>query len=543
MRDCGKFYKCSNGRGYLFDCPAGEHWSVKLDRCDYPELAGCRIDGRHQYKLKKITAIKASDMGNSETENSSNVVDEFEIDPRCEGGDPFKPLHFSHPNDCTKFYKCYMGKAYVIRCPKGQHFAQRLNRCEHPTLARCSVVKAAAASLVVPYMDIPEEKLQKMHTILDDIDYTINDERCKMNGDDDRFHPLHFAHPSECQMFYKCFNKLAYKVSCPEGLHYNAKKEACDYPAIANCKASVDIQRAQHNVEMPSIPDCSHGRNVNFGVQSSLKYYFQCRNGEAYLMECANDEFFNINIMQCDHLQQENNDNLKNNINRVPQPPQDRPTFTPYKPNTYQNYYQPMWNNYPNWGGVNPSYPAWGVNQQYPTYPQFDAPKLPAKNDIIKAPAKPPVKQPESFPELPHLVVPQAPNAPTQQQQPQQNMPDFPSWLPQPNANIGFPQMPTRVSPPRDSSSSSSHADSDTHGFDFTRGKVSSRCPLSDDPMHPVHLSHETDCGKFYKCFQQKAFLLNCPPEQEFSSTLQRCDFHLLANCDPIDLIKQKIQN
>ena len=146
LTDCGKFYKCSNGRGYLFDCPKGQDWSVKFDRCDYPEIAGCTIDGTHQFKLQKqVKPKKASgnDEEDEENDEDDDAFGEFEIDPRCEGSDPFTPYHYSHPDDCSKYYKCYLGKAYVIKCPKGQNWSQRLNRCDHPALARCFMVKPA----------------------------------------------------------------------------------------------------------------------------------------------------------------------------------------------------------------------------------------------------------------------------------------------------------------------------------------------------------------------------------------------------------------
>jgi hypothetical protein len=146
LTDCGKFYKCSNGRGYLFDCPKGQDWSVKFDRCDYPEIAGCTIDGTHQFKLQKqIKPKKASgnDEEDEEDDENDDEFGEFEIDPRCEGSDPFTPYHYNHPDDCSKYYKCYLGKAYVIKCPKGQNWSQRLNRCDHPALARCFIVKPA----------------------------------------------------------------------------------------------------------------------------------------------------------------------------------------------------------------------------------------------------------------------------------------------------------------------------------------------------------------------------------------------------------------
>lgn len=50
--DCGKFYKCFNGLGFLMKCPNSEHWSVALDRCDYPPLAKCVLDGEYKTKHK-----------------------------------------------------------------------------------------------------------------------------------------------------------------------------------------------------------------------------------------------------------------------------------------------------------------------------------------------------------------------------------------------------------------------------------------------------------------------------------------------------------
>lgn len=386
LDDCGKFYKCSNGRGYLFDCPSDEHWSVKLDRCDYPPLAGCKVDGHHQYKLKKVLPRQAN--GNEESIDADNESsnNDFEIDPRCEGGDPFKPLHYQHPSDCTKFYKCYMGKAYVIKCPRGQHWSQKLNRCEHPSLARCHIVKPAAASLIVPFMDIPEEKLQKIPTIIDDSDYMIEDPRCEVD-EADRFHPIHFSHPSDCQMFYKCFNNLAFKSTCPNGLHYNAKTQACDYPPVAKCKLAVKIVPAQMlSVKVPSIPDCTHGRSVSFGLQGSLKRYFQCRNGEVFLMECSEDQFFNPNSMQCDYFPGEQQPSVSGSQWPIKQ------AYSQY------NSYYPMYN-YPNY------YPDWQQNSDWQQYPDWQ------KNN-------------------------------------KQETSDFPSWLPQPNQNAGKPSV---NKPPKES--------------------------------------------------------------------------------------------
>lgn len=35
--DCSQFFKCSNGLAFPYNCPQGQHWSIRLDRCDWPE--------------------------------------------------------------------------------------------------------------------------------------------------------------------------------------------------------------------------------------------------------------------------------------------------------------------------------------------------------------------------------------------------------------------------------------------------------------------------------------------------------------------------
>ena len=40
--DCHWFFKCRLGVAYCYECPAGLHWNVELETCDYPEAAGCQ---------------------------------------------------------------------------------------------------------------------------------------------------------------------------------------------------------------------------------------------------------------------------------------------------------------------------------------------------------------------------------------------------------------------------------------------------------------------------------------------------------------------
>lgn len=449
------------------DCPEEEHWSVRLDRCDYPSYAKCVLDGTHQFKVRKAKPSSA----NANVEDSEkSELGHFEIDPRCEGSDPFKPLQLKHPNDCSKFYKCYMGKAYVIKCPKGQQWSQNLNRCEHPQIARCSIMKPA----IKPAQAIDFENSEEdEHTIVDDPDYEIEDVRCAPD-EVDIYHPIQFAHPTDCNMFYKCFTHKAFKSQCQIGLHFNEERQYCDYPEEAKCKSSTSFIQA--NVNMPTVPLCPKvDKTVNFPVEGAFNMYFTCNDGIAYLMECEKEELFNPMTKQCQRFLM--------------------PHYTDM--NLFPMHQYPGLNQLPDM-----------INQHL------------GMNEWQGIPIQP---------QTPVVNIPQLQNSP-------QTL-DYPNWMPIPNPNVILPERPTLSEKP------SHEKPSDDREFHYETGKQNSHCPSVDQPMKPAHLSHETDCQKFYKCFNGRAFLMECPNSQEWSDELQRCDFHQFANCNPVELIKKKIQN
>lgn len=526
LTDCTKFYKCSKGRAYLMDCPSEEHWSVKLDRCDYAHLAKCAPDGTFQFKVKKAKPFKASAQ---EEDPDQPELGEFEIDPRCEGSDPFKPLQLRHPTDCTKFYKCYMGKAYVIKCPKGQQWAQSLNRCEHPQVARCSIVRPAIkpAQAIVELDEDDEDDDDDEPTIVDDPDYEIEDPRCEPD-EQDIYHPIHFSHPTDCTMFYRCYVHKAYKSQCPGGLHFNEKHQYCDYPHYANCKAAASIQPASANA--PEIPNCPQvDQEVNFAIEGFNNRYFSCIKGLAYLKECNGEELFNPLSKKCEKFsrpQYQPPQYQYPGTNQYPQYPGMPPMagLIPNFPSSWDQFFE-MMNQQP---GMMNQFP--GMNQYPGIMPQF--PMIPVNPQTPRAPA--PQTPNQDVPQMPINRPQQMPQIPNNRPQMVPQSPEFPSWMPVPNPNVQIPEFPSLVENP---------SQDNTNQFNYENGKVNSRCPSADDPSKPEHLSHETDCNKFYKCYNGRAFLLDCPGTQEWSDELQRCDYHQFAKCDPVELIKKKIQN
>uniref|UniRef100_A0A182Q2C5 Chitin-binding type-2 domain-containing protein n=1 Tax=Anopheles farauti TaxID=69004 RepID=A0A182Q2C5_9DIPT len=59
------------------------------------------------------------------------------------------------------------------------------------------------------------------------------DVRCPR--DDDPSKPVHIPSATSCDKFQKCYNGIAYEMSCPPGLQFDVKNSRCDYAARVNC--------------------------------------------------------------------------------------------------------------------------------------------------------------------------------------------------------------------------------------------------------------------------------------------------------------------
>ncbi|XP_053681454.1 uncharacterized protein LOC128732293 [Anopheles nili] len=270
--DCKRFFKCFDGRAYELECPDGQEWGKELNRCDYAFLARCSTGGRQdqpgaeEEKQKETEIENAQDTESnesgsagegshsSESKESKEYVKpakaEFTYnagvnDVRCpKFDDPFRPIHLAHPTDCRKFLKCFDGRAYTIECPPGQEFGMRINRCDYPQFAQCSMtngrksLRKAATKDDYYYDDYYEEE----DIPLDSTEWTpeqremiagTQDSRCP--DIDDPATPVHFIHSKDCGKFYKCYDGRAYLIQCPTGQHWSVRYDRCDYPKVAKC--------------------------------------------------------------------------------------------------------------------------------------------------------------------------------------------------------------------------------------------------------------------------------------------------------------------
>lgn len=106
--DCTRYYICTyEGTKLIQSCPAGLHWSVRNNYCDYPDRAQCKI-----------------------ATTQAGVV--------CPpGGNPDVPTFLPHESDCTKYYVCDNGHSRQMDCPAGLFWNAVETTCDNPEHSGC----------------------------------------------------------------------------------------------------------------------------------------------------------------------------------------------------------------------------------------------------------------------------------------------------------------------------------------------------------------------------------------------------------------------
>ncbi|KAL9704456.1 hypothetical protein quinque_007974 [Culex quinquefasciatus] len=152
--NCNRFYKCSYGKACELPCPQGQHFSVAMNRCEFPEVACCdksiRCSGPYAvsdlYPETRDEPIKPAEpvepreeptkAPNAPTPESIRINTCFEAQ-QCPDGDGRMNQLMRH-NDCTKFFSCFQGTICEFVCPIGLHFNERSKVCDKPEIAQCS---------------------------------------------------------------------------------------------------------------------------------------------------------------------------------------------------------------------------------------------------------------------------------------------------------------------------------------------------------------------------------------------------------------------
>ncbi|KAG8229161.1 hypothetical protein J437_LFUL009231 [Ladona fulva] len=122
--DCGSFCQCAAWGPVKMDCPAGLHFSVAANRCEWPNIAGC-IPG----------TPPTSGPGPTHPPTPPPSGDCDAVAATCNVS-PVGTL-LRNPSDCGSFCQCAAWGPVKMDCPAGLHFSVTTNRCEAPYDAKC----------------------------------------------------------------------------------------------------------------------------------------------------------------------------------------------------------------------------------------------------------------------------------------------------------------------------------------------------------------------------------------------------------------------
>ena len=153
-------------------------------------------------------------------------------DPRCPiSNDPSGVTLLPHA-DCTKYYTCDWGYAIERPCPDGLHFNPWASACDWPWEAGCDPSQPTLPGQTTSTSLPPVSTLSQDVTVTDQPPI---DPRCPSQNDPSGVTLLPHQ---DCTKFYMCDWGRAHQRSCPDNLHFNPQKNACDWAWEAGCDPS-----------------------------------------------------------------------------------------------------------------------------------------------------------------------------------------------------------------------------------------------------------------------------------------------------------------
>ncbi|KAG8183031.1 hypothetical protein JTE90_015662 [Oedothorax gibbosus] len=248
--NCTTFYLCSGGEHHLQECPGGLHYDVHNVRCNFPGEARC--EGKKE--KPKIEVKPAASNAMSAKQKPSRHC------PKLDG-------IYSNPTNCSTFYFCVGGTAFLQECPTGLAFDGDNLKCDRPAVVGCTQK--------VSTTNVSQPKTQKKQK---------PSRHCpKLDGI--------FSNPTNCSTFYFCVGGTAFLQECPTGLVFDGYNLKCDRPAVVGCtppSGTVSVLRCPE-------PDGVFRHPIECGT------FYLCRKGRAYQYECPVGLVFDYNHKRCDY--------------------------------------------------------------------------------------------------------------------------------------------------------------------------------------------------------------------------------------------------
>ncbi|XP_053676312.1 probable chitinase 10 [Anopheles nili] len=173
------------------------------------------------------------------------------VDSRCPVFNSLKPVLLVG-RSCDRFYKCESGRACEMQCPSGTHFNTREQACDWPQRACCDPsiecrpdpcgpngdCSGTQPPVVIPPVVIPPVSNPPCSGGTICASQCPVDNRCPLF---DGSKPT-LLQGTSCGVYIKCISGRACPMNCPAGLHFNSRKQICDWPFQACCDPSIECR-------------------------------------------------------------------------------------------------------------------------------------------------------------------------------------------------------------------------------------------------------------------------------------------------------------
>lgn len=210
------------------------------------------------------------------------------------------------PSDesCSLYFKCINSVAYLLSCPLEQYFNSAIGRCDLAGNVECD----------------------------DDFSTTLEPTRSPPPGPnvncDGTNEFDYLPSPVDCSKYYQCVGGDPFLLSCPRGLYFSVELRSCTTYDEANCvitppgtlpppptspgpPPSVSCDGVPNFRFVSSPRSCSVSINFKTDFISWICFlfqqnYYQCIDGNAFLLSCPLDQHFDELRQTCDSVENVN---------------------------------------------------------------------------------------------------------------------------------------------------------------------------------------------------------------------------------------------
>uniref|UniRef100_A0A182QXV1 Chitin-binding type-2 domain-containing protein n=1 Tax=Anopheles farauti TaxID=69004 RepID=A0A182QXV1_9DIPT len=318
---CEAYLSCnSHGYSCIRECPPGMWFSSAMQRCVFNGIQTC-------------------------TPTIPPVCEALDClpHPNCPVPDTDPPTRFGDPNNLDRYFICRDGKACSMACPPGTLWDDVAEECdlqgedttteaptttttteepttttttEEPTTTTTTEEPTTTTTTEEPATTTTTEEPTTTTTTVEPATTTTTtvepvttttttqppittpevdcptcppsncfpDDRCPKC---EKCAPTFFPH-EDCDKFYKCNFGLSCEMTCPPGLHFNARENVCDWPAQAGCEFPPIVEEPPETVACHPNPACPPGNGIETFLPhpDSCTLFYKCSWGNACLKEC-----------------------------------------------------------------------------------------------------------------------------------------------------------------------------------------------------------------------------------------------------------------